>query len=91
MSQAHLCHHCLYQFKLLNSPNESGSSTRYLLNDLKGSSKEDRTIQKDPLHLIVCAEVNTDVQGFSFGSVNNETKMSLLSKLVTIKFLNKRF
>lgn len=66
-------------------------SIRYLLNDLKGSSNEDRTIQKDPLHLMVWAEVNTDVQGFSFGSVSSETKMPLLSKLVTIKFLSKRF
>lgn len=39
---------------------------------------------------MVCAEVNTDVQGFSFGSVI-ETKVPLLSKLVTIKFLNKKF
>lgn len=39
---------------------------------------------------MVCAEVNTDVQGFSFGSVS-ETKVPLLSKLVTIKFLNKKF
>lgn len=39
---------------------------------------------------MVCAEVNTDVQGFSFGSVS-ETKVPLLSKLVTINFLNKKF